>query len=274
MFQKDEERGIPMKLEKKVALVTGSSSGIGAAIARGMALAGADVVVNYNQNRAGADKTSQAIQAMGRKSIVVHADVSIGGEVKSMLGKVRECFGKLDILVNNAGITLKKPFEALREDDWDSVINTNLKGAFLCARESIALMPAGGAILNISSIHAYVTTFNFAVYAASKGGLEALTRAMAVELGEKGIRVNALRLGWIQVERDYIDSSDPVYKPICDRIPLRRLGEVDDVVSTAIHLCSSDSSYITGQVLAIDGGQEVIFNTVFAKGHVEGGATS
>lgn len=261
-----------MKLKDKIALVTGSARGIGAAIAQGMAAEGAHVVVNDKHLENGADETAEAIEKTGRKAVVVRADVGVAVDVERMFDRIKREFGKLDVLVNNAGVTLKRPLDECSEADWDQVLSANLKGPFLCARAALPLMHPGGAILNISSVHAHITTFNFSAYAASKGGMEALTRSLAIELGERGIRVNALRLGWIQVERTRVGPDDPRYRPTCDRIPLRRLGEVEDVVPTAVHLCSDDARYITGQVIAIDGGHGTILNTAYPKGHVDGGA--
>ena len=133
-------------------------------------------------------------------------------------------------------------------------------------------MPPNAAILNISSVHARITTYNFSAYAASKGGMEALTRALAIELGEKNIRVNALRVGWVVVEREPFEKTDPAYKDACARIPLGRIGKVEDIVPSTVHLCCDDSAWITGQVLGIDGGAEIIINSPFAKGFVDGGA--
>ena len=260
------------KLHSRVSLVTGSSSGVGAAIAQGFAAEGADVVVNYSRNRDGAQRTAEAVRAAGRKVLVVQADVGKAAAVADMFGVIGREFGRLDILANNAGITPKKPFCSTKENDWDEVINTNLKSVFLCSKAALPLMPRGSAILNISSVHARITTFNFSAYGASKAGMEALTRSMAIELGIRQIRVNALRLGWIRVERDHLEPSDPRYGLVSERIPLLRLGEVGDVVPTAVHLCSDDASYITGQVIAIDGGHGTMLHTAFPKGHVADGA--
>jgi len=268
----DKRKDCSVRLKERIALVTGSSSGVGAAIAKGFAAEGADVVVNYNRNEAGARKTADRITGLGRKTLVVQADVGRADDVQRLLGETHSRFGRLDILVNNAGYTLKKPFEESDEDDWNRVLDTNLKSVFLCSRQALPLMPAHGAILNISSSHALVTTFNFSIYAASKGGMEALTRSMAIEFGGRAIRVNTLRLGAIQVERDRLDPDDPAHALICERIPLGRLGEVEDVAPVAVLLCSDDASFITGQVIAVDGGHEIMLNTAFPKGHVDGGA--
>ena len=260
------------RFDGNVALVTGASSGVGAAIARGLAAAGAAVVVNYRRNREGAEATAAEIRQDGGAATVVPADVGSAADVEAMFERVRAEHRRLDVLVNNAGVTLKKPLLESDVADWEQVIGTNLRGAFLCTRAAAPLMPQGGAVLNISSAHAHTTTHNFGVYAASKGGLEALTRSMAVELAGLGIRANALRLGWIQVERDHVDPDDPAYERICARIPLGRPGEVTDVVPTVLHLCSGDASWITGAVVVVDGGHGVTLNTAFPRGHVEGGA--
>ena len=256
----------------KVALVTGAAGGVGAAVARGLAAAGAAVVVNYRRNREGAEDTAAGIRAEGGLATVARADVGVEADVAAMVERVQTDHGRLDILVNNAGITLKKPLLESDAADWEQVMGTNLRGAFLCTRAAAPLMPRGSAVLNISSTHACTTTHNFGVYAASKGGLEALTRSMAVELAVLGIRANAIRLGWIQVARDRVDPDDPAYEQICARFPLGRPGEVADVVPTALHLCSDDAAWITGAVVVVDGGHGITLNTAFPHGHVEGGA--
>ncbi len=192
-------------------------------------------------------------------------------DVESMFTQVKKKFGKLDILVNNAGITLKMPFEKTREEEWERIQNTNLKSVFLCSKSALPFLKREkGSILNISSIHAVTTTFNFSCYAASKGGMEALTRSLAVELGEHGIRVNALRPGWIRVERDGTPSAER-YQKMCERIPLRRAGKTEDLVSIAVLLSSGEASYITGQIIGVDGGHEMALNTAYPKGQVRGG---
>jgi len=261
-----------MLLQDKIALVTGSSAGIGAAITRSFAAHGADVVVNYRSDADGAERTADAVRKLGRRALVVRADVSDADNVRDLFDRIKSEMGRLDILVNNAAAKTKKPFDATDERDWDRVLDTNLKSVFLCCSKAIALMPTDGSILNISSIHACKTTWNFSAYAASKGGMESLTRALAIELGERGIRVNALRLGWIAVEREPFGPDDPSYEAVCQRMPLRRVGHVDDVCPTAVHLCSQNAGFVTGQVVAIDGGAEVIQNTPYPKGNVEGGA--
>lgn len=261
-----------MRLKGKIALVTGASSGVGAAVAKSLAAEGATVIINWCHNQKGAERTARSVRRLKQDVLVVQADVGDSAAVAAMFEAVRKWKGRLDILVNNAGLTLKKPFAHTTEAEWDAIHATNLKSVFLCCRAALPLMRRGGAILNISSTHAARTTFNFAVYAASKGGMEALTRSLAIELGEHGIRVNALRLGLINVEHHAVRPGFSGYREICARIPLGRPGETQDVAPMAVFLCSEQAAYITGQVIALDGGAENMLNTAFAKGHVRGGA--
>ena len=197
----------------------------------------------------------------------------MSGDVQRMFREIRTAFGGLDILVNNAGITLKKPFEECDESDWDRVMNANLKSVFLCCRQ---------ALLAVASRRRHPEHFvrprpdddlQFLRLCRQQGG-------HGIPDPESGDRIGraahpgqrALRLGWIQVERDHIDKTDPDYDAICDRIPVHRPGEVADVVPTAIYLCSDDAAFITGQVIVMDGGHETMLNTVYAKGYATDGA--
>ncbi len=261
-----------MKLQGQVALVTGSSTGIGAAIAIAFAEQGADIVVNYARDEAAAQHTVKAIKDVGREAVAIQADVSASEQVQRMFDQIGKRFGRIDILVNNAGISPKQPFEDVEEDGWNRIIDTNLKSVFLCTRYALPLMKQGGSILNISSVHATTTMPNCAVYAASKGGLESLTRGLAVDLGGRSIRVNAIRPGLIEVEREPLDRNDPLVEMICQRIPVGRPGNVNDIVGMAVCLCSGDASFITGQVIAIDGGQQITLNTPYPRGFVDEGA--
>jgi NAD(P)-dependent dehydrogenase (short-subunit alcohol dehydrogenase family) len=259
-------------LEGKAALVTGASSGIGAAIARAMAAAGADVAVHYHTNRKGGEATAEAVRAAGRRSLCLGADLGDASEVGRLFEELGRAWGRLDILVNNAGLTMKKAFLEVEEGEWDRVLSSNLKSVFLCSRRAAVLMGRGGAILNVSSIHAAMTTSLFSVYAASKGGMEALTRGMAIELARRGIRVNAVRPGWIQVERDRVEPEDPLYAKAAARVPLGRAGETADVAPLAVFLCSAEASYITGQVVPVEGGHGVVLNTSDPLGFGSGSA--
>ncbi len=243
------------------ALVTGSSSGIGAATARHFAAAGARVAVNYRSNQAGAEETAKSVREAGSEAIVIRADVGVAADVERMFSEIDDEFGDLDILVNNAGITPWMPLLETPEEVFDRAINTNLRGVFLCSQQAARrMLHKGGAILNISSVHAAVTTFNFGVYAASKGGIESLTRAAAIEWGEYGIRVNALRVGWVSVESDALKPGDPVYEEFCQRRPLQRPASPDEIATMAVQTCSPAASYVTGAVIAVDGGATAKLN--------------
>jgi NAD(P)-dependent dehydrogenase (short-subunit alcohol dehydrogenase family) len=254
------------RLEGTAAVVTGSSSGIGKAIALGLASEGSAVAVNYHGNEAGARDTVSRIERAGGRAFAVRADVGDAGQVEAMFGEVRRRLGRVDVLVNNAGITPKGSFGSHSAEDWNRLVATNLSGMVFCAQACLPLMPDGGAILNISSIHAVRTTFRFSIYAATKGGVEALTRSLSLELSPRRIRVNALRLGWIQVERDRLEPGEETYQRACERIPLGLPGEVADVVPMALLLCSPDGGYVTGQVVGIDGGQEIALNAPYPTG--------
>jgi 3-oxoacyl-[acyl-carrier protein] reductase len=254
------------RFDGKAAVVTGSSSGIGKAIACGLAAEGCTVVVNYNANEPGARDTVARIERAGGRAFALRADVGEHAEVAALFEEARRRLGKVDLLVNNAGITPKGSFQAHTAEDWNRLVATNLSGMVFCAQACLPLMPDGGAILNISSIHAVRTTFRFSIYAATKGGVEALTRSLSLELSPRRIRVNALRLGWIQVERDRLEPGGETYERACERIPLGRPGEVEDVVPAALLLCSADGAYVTGQVLGIDGGQEIALNAPYPTG--------
>ena len=254
------------RLEGRCAVVTGASSGIGRAIALGFAAEGCRVAVGWNANEAGARETVSRIESTGGRAFAARADVGNPREVDALFAVVRREMGRVDILVNNAGITSKGFLDDQAPEDWNQLVATNLSSVVFCTRAALPLMSDGAAVLNISSIHAVRTTFRFSLYAATKGGMEALTRSLALELSPRLIRVNALRPGWIQVERDRIDESDPVYAPATERIPLGRPGEVADVVPAAILLCSDEGRYITGQVLGIDGGQEVALSAPYPTG--------
>ena len=246
-----------MILEHRIALVTGASSGIGAAIAEEMASEGADIVVNYCNNREGAENTAEKVRNLGRKALAVRADVSLKADVDEMISRTIDSFGRIDILVNNAGIALWKPFLEIEEDEWDRTLETNLKSVFLCSQGVAKTMVASGisgSIVNISSIAAHGSLDCLVPYCASKGGMTLATKAMATELAPHGIRVNALAPGTIDIERnrktdpDYPDDWHPY-------IPLGRVGTVAEIARPVIFLASEQSSYITGQIFWADGGE-------------------
>ncbi len=261
-----------MKLANRVAIVTGSSSGVGRGIAIGFAREGAAVVINCSHNLAGAQAVATEVERLGCRSLVVRADVGVKEHALALIDATRAAFGRLDILVNCAGIALRAPFEDFPEEYWDTIHRTNLKGTFLCSQAAVPLLKESrGVILNIASINGAITTHNFAAYAASKAGIEGLTRGMAIDLGQYGIRVNALRVGWIVVERDVVISEE-VRRANAERFPLHRVGEVEDVMGPAVFLCSDDSRFITGAVLPVDGGHSIVFNSAYPQGLIPEGA--
>jgi len=260
-----------MKLKDKISLITGSSAGIGAGLARGFAAEGADIIVNYFHDHDGAEETAEAVRKMGRQAMIMQADVGRSEDVQRMFDEIRERFGRLDILVNNAGTASMKSFSEFDEADWNRIVNTNLKSVFLCCGQAWSLMPSGGAILNISSMHSVRAMANCAVYGASKGGMEALTRALAVEFAEQGVRVNAMRPGLISTVREPCNPDMEDYEKTIERIPVGRAGSVEDLVPLAVLLCSGDGAFIDGQVVCADGGQTALLSTPYPKGFVKTG---
>lgn len=242
-------------LEGKVAVVTGASRGIGKAIALTLAGYGAAVVVNYNGSKEKANEVVKAIEEMGQKAIAVKASVSDSAEVAQLMEKTIETFGKIDILVNNAGITKDNLVMRMSKEDFDSVIDTNLKGTFLCMKQVYKLMlkQRSGRIINLSSVTGIVGNAGQVNYAASKAGVIGMTKSLARELGSRGITVNAVAPGFIETEMTDV-LSDTVKKEMEGRIPLKRMGHVQDVAETVAFLASEKAAYITGQVIQVDGG--------------------
>ena len=246
-----------MKLNGRVALVTGASKGLGAEIAIEAAREGADVIINYNSDRQGAEKVLSEVQSLGKSGIIFQADVGRKLEVEALVQAGLKAFSKIDVLVNNAGIALWKPFLDLDEENWDRTMDTNLKSVFLCS-QAVArhLVECGlpGSIVNISSIAAHGALDCLVPYCASKGGMTLITRAMATELGPFGIRVNALAPGTIDIQRNR--ETDPRYpQDWLPFIPLGRVGVVGDVAKPAIFLASDEAAYVTGQCFWVDGGE-------------------
>lgn len=242
-------------LRDKNALVTGSSSGIGAGIAKYFAALGANVGVNFCTNAQGAEKTAQAVQAAGTTPVIIGADISSVDDVERMFREFEEALGPIHVLVNNAGITPKVPLSETDEEAFEQVVGTNLKGTLMCSRQAARRMKSrGGAILNISSTHATATRRSFGMYGPTKAGIEMLTKAAAVEWGEWGIRVNCLRVGLISVARDPMRPDDPRYEGVCQRLPVGRPGVPEDIAPVAALLCSDLAGFITGAILPVDGG--------------------
>lgn len=245
-------------LKGKKALVTGASRGIGRGIALALAIQGADVAINYHSNKEEAEKVVAEIKKMGRDSFSIQADVSNKESVVKMFTEVKAKWGELDILVNNAGIGGMVPFEQMTEEQWDAVLDTNLKGQFLCSKEAINLMSPGSKIINIASIASGGVGVGFgrvAHYVASKGGSVALTEDLAIELAPKGININAIAPGIIETDMTKELIADPKMKDwLLSRIPKGRFGTPTDVASLAAFLASDEADYITGTVIYVDGG--------------------
>jgi 3-oxoacyl-[acyl-carrier protein] reductase len=242
-------------LEGKVALVTGGSRGIGRAIAISLAEAGANVVVNYAGNEAAAAEVAAHIESLGRKALIFKANVGSSAEVDAMVKQTLEVFGHLDILVNNAGITRDNLIMRMKDDEFDEVINTNLKGVFNCVRSVTRTMmkQRSGRIINISSVVGAMGNSGQANYVAAKAGVIGLTKSAARELASRGITVNAIAPGFITT--DMTDKlSDEMKAQLLLQIPLARFGQPDDIARTVLFLASNEASYMTGQTLHIDGG--------------------
>jgi len=242
-------------------MVTGAGRGIGKAIAIALAKANADVVIN-DVNLNTAKNTAQEIEALGKRSLPIEADVSVKKDVNRMVEHALNVFGKIDILVNNAGVIVRKPVEELSEEEWDRIIDINLKGVFLCSKMVATDMikrREGGKIINISSIMGGVALPPRAAYCASKGGVIALTRDLAAEWAKYNINVNAISPGWMTTElTQSLFSQEEMRRFFLERIPLNRFGTPEDVAHLAVFLASEYSNYITGQTIYVDGGWTII----------------
>jgi len=247
-----------MRLENKIALVTGSSGGIGQAIAIRYAQEGADVVINYSRNPGGAEDALKEIESFGRKGIVVQADLSKTEDVVRLVQTSIDHFGRLDILVNNAGVESNAPFWEVKEEDYDRVLNVNLKGVFFTTQAFVKhLMETkrSGKIINISSVHEELPFPHFAAYCASKGGVKMLTRNLSIELGPLGITINSIAPGAIETPINTKLLNDPKkLDALLSQIPIGRLGQTSDVAGLAVFLASADSDYVTGSTYFVDGG--------------------
>ena len=244
-----------MQLTDKVALVTGASRGIGRAIALLMAKQGADVVVNYSGSEGAAQETVDAILAMGRKAIKIKANVGNADEVAAMVEEAHSTFGRIDILVNNAGITRDGLLMRMKDSDWDDVININLKGVYLMTKavSKIMMKQRSGKIVNMTSVVGVTGNAGQANYSASKAGVIGFTKTCAKELASRGITVNAIAPGFIHTDMTDV-LPDKVKEAMVHTIPLGRMAEPDEVAAVAVFLASDMSSYITGQVINVDGG--------------------
>jgi len=244
----------------KVAIITGSSSGIGKATALRFSAEGAAVCVVANRNIEGGEATIEEIIEAGRKAIFVQADVALGADCKRIAEETLAAFGRVDILVNNAGITRTAGLPEMSEEFWDMVLDTNLKSAYLMSREVIGNMleRGAGSVINVSSVHARATHAGHAAYAASKAGLEGMTRALGCEFGARGIRFNCILPGTIDISlhsRRNVEIDRETWQPRPSDIQvMKRLGSPDEIAAAISFLASDDASFVNGATLAVDGG--------------------
>ncbi len=243
-------------LEGKVIVLTGGTKGLGHILSKGIAAAGAKVVV-ISRNEADCKRVASEINCLGQEAYGIAADVSNSESITTAIQKILDIYGCIDVLINNAGVTNRKKFELLTEEDWDYVININLKGAFLTAQTvgKQMIKQKNGVILNMASVLGLVGQYFVAPYCASKGGIVQLTKALALEWAIHNIRVNAVAPSYIMTEltQDAL-TEEKAYNYILSQTPMRRLGQPEEIVGTVLFLASDHASYITGQVICVDGG--------------------
>jgi len=250
-----------MRLKDKIALVTGSSRGVGRAVALGFAKEGANVVVNYTSNEKAANEVVEAIQSIGTKAVAVKADVAQKSDAESLVKTAIETFGRLDILVNNAGFTRPAMMIKMAEEQWDEVVDIHLKGAFLCSQAAALQMKEqnSGKIINVTSVAGLVGTVGQINYSAAKGGIVSMTKSIARELARYSVCANVISLGIVATDMTEKIRSDEKLKEIyMNRILLKRFAEPDDISPAFVFFASDESNYITGQLLCVDGGYGMI----------------
>ena len=244
------------KLTGKVAVVTGASKGIGAAIAKSLAAEGATVVVNYASSKAGADTVVAAITAAGGKAVAVGGDASKAAEANGIIDAAIKNYGRLDILVNNSGVYEFTPIEAITEDQFHKAFNVNVLGLLLTTQAAVKHLSEGASIINVGSVASRITPPNSAVYAGTKGAVDAITGVLSRELGPKKIRVNTINPGVVETEGTHsggVIGSD-FEKAAIAQTPLGRIGQPGDIASIAVFLASEDSAWLTGEQLLATGG--------------------
>jgi 3-oxoacyl-[acyl-carrier protein] reductase len=244
------------KLAGKVAVVTGASKGIGAAIAKSLASEGASVVVNYASSKSGADAVVADITAAGGRAVAVHGDVSKAAEAQGIIDSAVKNFGRLDILVNNSGVYEFSPIETFTEQHYTKIFNVNVLGLLLTTQAAVKHLSEGSSIINIGSVVSSLTPPNSAVYTGTKGAVDAITGVLAKELGPKKIRVNSINPGMVETEGAHAAGfiGSPFEAGAVAQTPLGRIGHVDDIASVATFLASNDSKWVTGELIRVGGG--------------------
>ena len=243
-----------MNLQNKVAIVTGSSKGIGANIAKSLAEAGAGVVVNYASDQSGADKVVAEINAAGGEALAVRADVSKTDEVKALFDTTIARFGKVDLLINNAGIAIYKLIKDTSDDDFDRIFDINVRGVFLTLREAATRLEDGGRIINLSSSVTRLMMPAYGSYSATKAAVEQLTRVFAKEVGQRGITVNSISPGPTNTELFTAGKTEETIKRLAAMAALGRIGEPDDIARVVLFLAGDESGWVTAQNLGVNGG--------------------
>ncbi|MDO5553845.1 MAG: glucose 1-dehydrogenase [Planctomycetia bacterium] len=251
---------VSLNLTGKTALVTGASRGIGAELARALAKAGCKVVINTCHSAQAAGKLKAELDAQGASALVVQADLSRYDDIQKLFDVTESQFGPVDILINNAGLEIRKRSTEYTEDDWECMVNTNLKGSFFAAQRALRTMATRGwgRIVNLSSVHETRPTGNRSIYSITKGGLHMLTRELALEFGPLGITVNSIALGAIRTDMNRAVLADPDYTArVLQHIPSRFIGETSDVSPLVLFLLSEQARYINGATLPLDGGMQL-----------------
>lgn len=250
-----------MRLKDKTALVTGSSRGVGRAIALSYGREGAKIVINYTSNEKAANEVVDALEKMGTKAIAVKADVAQKADADRLVAAAIETFGGLDILVNNAGFTRPAMMLKMTEDQWDQVVDIHLKGAFLCSQAAGIQMKEQkkGKIINVMSVAGLVGTVGQINYSAAKGGILSMTKSIARELARYNVCANVISLGIVATEMsEKITTDEKLHEIYMNRILLKRFAEPDDIAPAFVFLASDEADYITGQLLCVDGGYGMI----------------
>ena len=247
------------RLQGKVAVVTGASKGIGAGVAKALAAAGAAVVVNYASSREGADRVVAEIGRAGGRALAVQGDVSKAGDVERLFAETKKEFGAVNVLVNNAGVFQFAPLDSVTEEEFHRQFNTNVLGTILATREATRYFgPAGGSVINVTSVVSVGAMPNTVVYSSTKGAVDSITRTLAVELAPKKIRVNAVAPGMTATEGAAAlmgDFSPEQQAALTAGIPMGRIGQPEDIAQTVLFLASDESSWLTGERISASGGQ-------------------